>query len=316
MTLEQLRIFVAVADRQHVTQAARALNLAQSAASHAIAALETRHDTKLFDRVGRRIELTEAGRVFLAEARAVLARAEAAELALSEFGALKRGTLLIQASQTVADYWLPRHLVAFRRAYPQISIRLGIGNTAQVAAAVESGTAELGFVEGAVANEHLASAPIARDQLVIVVGPEHPWVGRPRLMPRDLMEGEWVLREPGSGTRSVFEDALRDLGAKPDALRIQLELPSNEAVRAAVEAGLGATAISSSVAAPSIEAGLLYQVAFRLPEREFHVLRRKDHYHSRVANALLALMTNRRRLAAVRREKQRRDEGNGSSGSR
>jgi DNA-binding transcriptional LysR family regulator len=87
--------------------AARALNLAQSAASHAIAALETRHDTKLFDRVGRRIELTEAGRVFLAEARAVLARAEAAELALSEFGALKRGTLLIQASQTVADYWLP-----------------------------------------------------------------------------------------------------------------------------------------------------------------------------------------------------------------
>jgi DNA-binding transcriptional LysR family regulator len=114
MTLEQLRIFVAVADRQHVTQAARALNLAQSAASHAIAALETRHDTKLFDRVGRRIELTEAGRVFLAEARAVLARAEAAELALSEFGALKRGTLLIQASQTVADYWLPRHLVAFR----------------------------------------------------------------------------------------------------------------------------------------------------------------------------------------------------------
>ena len=81
MTLEQLRIFVAVAERQHVTEAARALNLAQSAASHAIAALEARHDTKLFDRVGRRIELTEAGHIFLAEARAVLARTEAAELA-------------------------------------------------------------------------------------------------------------------------------------------------------------------------------------------------------------------------------------------
>src|SRR5260370_16264412 len=184
MTLEQLRIFVAVADRQHVTQAPRALKLAQAGAGQAIASLEKRHDTKLFDRVGRRIELTEAGRVFLAEARAVLARAEAAELALSEFGALKRGTLLIQASQTVADYWLPRHLVAFRRAYPQISIRLGIGNTAQVAAAVESGTAELGFGEGAVANEPLASGPIARDQLGIVVWPEHPRGGRPRLMPR------------------------------------------------------------------------------------------------------------------------------------
>src|SRR5216683_643441 len=123
MTLEQLRIFVAVADRQHVTQAARALNLAQSAASHAIAALESQHDTKLFDRVGRRIELTEAGHVFLAEARAVLARAEAAEVALSEFGGLKRGTLSVQASQTIAGYWLPRHLVAFQRAYPRLWIQ-------------------------------------------------------------------------------------------------------------------------------------------------------------------------------------------------
>jgi DNA-binding transcriptional LysR family regulator len=316
MTLEQLRIFVAVADRQHVTQAARALNLAQSAASHAIAALETRHGTKLFDRIGRRIELTEAGRVFLAEARAVLARAEAAELALSEFGSLKRGTLSIQASHTITGYWLPRHLVAFQQAYPQIKIRLGIGNTAQVAAAVESGTAELGFVEGAVANEHLANVPIARDQLVIVVGPQHPWVGRARLTLRDLMESDWVLRERGAGTRSVFESALAHLGVKPDALRVRLELPSNEAVRAAVEAGLGATVVSASVAAPSIEAGLLHQAAFRLPEREFHVLRRKDRSPSRVADALLALTTNRQRLAAVGREKQRRNQGNVRSVSR
>jgi DNA-binding transcriptional LysR family regulator len=171
MTLEQLRIFVAVAERQHVTQAARVLNLAQSATSHAIAALETRHDTKLFNRVGRGIELTEAGHVFLASAKFILARVEAAELMLNEFGSLKRGTLAVQASQTIASYWLPRHLVAFRQAYPQIEIRLAIGNTAQVAAAVENGTAELGFVEGVVENEHFASTPVARDQLVLVVGP-------------------------------------------------------------------------------------------------------------------------------------------------
>jgi DNA-binding transcriptional LysR family regulator len=292
MTLEQLRVFVAVAERQHVTQAARSLNLAQSAASHAIAALESQHDTKLFDRVGRRIELTEAGHVFLAEARAVLARAEAAEVALSEFGGLKRGTLSVQASQTIAGYWLPRHLVAFRRAYPQIRIRLAIGNTAQVAAAVESGIAELGFVEGAVASEHFASTPVARDQLVVVVGPEHPWGRRGRLTRGDLMDSEWILREPGSGTRSVFENALSQLGIEPDALRIQLELPSNEAVRAAVEAGLGATAISASVAAPSIEAGLLHQVDFPLPEREFHVLHHRERYRSRAAKALLGMLAS------------------------
>jgi DNA-binding transcriptional LysR family regulator len=287
MTLEQLRIFIAVAERQHVTQAAQALNLAQSAASHAIAALEARHDTKLFDRVGRGIELTEAGQAFLVEARAIMARVGAAELTLSEFGGLRRGTLTVQASQTIASYWLPRHLVAFRRAYPLIDIRLATGNTAQVAAAVENGTAELGFVEGAVENEIFESAPVARDLLLVVVGADHPWCARKRLTLDDLMAAEWVLREPGSGTRSAFEEALSRLGAKPGALHVQLELPSNEAVRAAVEAGLGATAISASVAAPSIEAGLLQQVAFRLPEREFHVLRHRERYRSRAAGALL-----------------------------
>ncbi len=146
MTLEQLRVFVAVAERQHVTRAAAALNLAQSGASAAIAALEARHGAKLFHRVGRGIELTEAGALFLVEARAVLARAEAAELVLS--GGLKRGTLAVQASQTIASYWLPRHLVAFRRAHPGIDIRLAIGNTAQVATAVREGTADIGFHRG------------------------------------------------------------------------------------------------------------------------------------------------------------------------
>ncbi len=290
MTLDQLRIFVAVAERQHVTQAARALNLAQSAASHAIAALEARYDTKLFDRIGRRIELTEAGQAFLAEARAVLVQAGRAELALSEFGTLQRGTLAVQASQSIASYWLPRHLVAFRRAHPQITIRLGIGNTAQVAAAVSTGAAELGFTEGAVDGAHFVSRRVARDQLVLVVGPDHPWAAGPPPVPADLLAGEWVLREPGSGTRSVFEEGLRRLGLDPGGLRVPLELPSNEAVRAAVEAGLGATALSATVAAPAIEAGLLKLVRFPLPEREFHVLRHRERYRSRAADALLALV--------------------------
>src|SRR5260370_23212174 len=107
MTLEQLRVFVAVAERQHVTRAAEALNLAQSATSAAIAALESRHGAKLFHRVGRGIELTEAGALFLVEARAVLARAESAELILSELCGLKRGTPSIHASQTISHYLLP-----------------------------------------------------------------------------------------------------------------------------------------------------------------------------------------------------------------
>jgi DNA-binding transcriptional LysR family regulator len=105
---------------------------------------------------------------------------------------------------------------------------------------------------------------------------------------------EWVLRERGSGTRAVFEDALAQSGLDPHALRIALELPSNESVRAAVEAGLGAAVISASVAAPSLEAGLLEQVSFHLPEREFYVLIHRDRHPSRAAREFLATLTSPR----------------------
>jgi DNA-binding transcriptional LysR family regulator len=288
VTLEQLRIFVAVAERQHVTQAAQSLNLAQSAASHAIAALEARYDTKLFNRVGRRIELTEAGAAFLAEARVILAQVNRAEVALSEFGTMERGTLTVQASQTIAGYWLPRHLVAFRRAYPRIDVQLTIGNTAQVAEAIETGVAELGFIEGVVDKEELVSTRVALDQLVLVVGAEHPWAAGAMPTVDDLRDAEWVMRERGSGTRSVFEQALRSLGVQPGELRVSLELPSNEAVRAAVEAGMGATALSASVAAASIENGFLAHVPLSLPQREFHVLHHRQRHRSGVADVLLA----------------------------
>ena len=290
MTLEQLRVFVAVAERQHVTRAAEVLHLAQSAVSAAIAALEVRYGAKLFHRVGRGIELTEAGSLFLQEARSVLARAATAELVLSELGGLTRGTLNVAASQTIAGYWLPRHLVAYRRAHPGIEIRLVIGNTAQVVAAVHDGTAELGFVEGAVSDPAVSGRAVARDRLVIVVGPEHPWTQRDSITLEDIGEADWVLREPGSGTRSEFEQALSSRGVLPDRLRVALELPSNEAVRGAVEAGMGATAISASVAAPSLEAGLLHQVEFALPDREFRMLRHRERYNSRAGDALLDLI--------------------------
>jgi len=300
VTLEQLRIFVAVAERQHVTQAARALNLAQSAVSHAIASLEARHDAKLFDRVGRRIELTEAGRALLTEARIILAQVERAELTLGAFGKLERGTLTVQASQTIASYWLPRHLVAFRRAHPRIDIRMTIGNTAQVAEAIETGTAELGFVEGRVESGRLVSSRVASDQVVLVVGQDHAWAQGATPDSDDLAGTAWVLREPGSGTRSVFEQALKDIGFAPERLRIAMELPSNEAVRAAVEAGLGATVLSASVVASSIENGLLCHVPFDLPRRDFHVLRDAHRHHSRVADALLAMIDRSARPGRAR----------------
>ncbi|MCE4226461.1 LysR family transcriptional regulator [Methylobacterium sp. C25] len=290
MTLDQLRVFVAVAERQHVTRAAEALNLAQSAVSTAIANIEGRHATKLFDRVGRGIELTQAGRAFLIEARAVLARAEMAELVLADLSGLRRGTLIIQASQTIANHWLPRHIVAFRKTYPEVGISLTVGNTEQAAAAVHEGTAELGFVEGPLDDPALASQTVARDRLLIVVAPDHALAKTRKVTPDDLRGADWVLREAGSGTRSEFEEALEGRGIAPSELVATLELPSNEAVLAAVAAGGGASALSESVVAAGLRSGDLAHVQFDLPERAFRVLRHKERYQSRAADALLDLI--------------------------
>ncbi len=296
MTLEQLRIFAAVAEHQHMTKGARALNLAQSAASHAIAALEARYGARLFDRVGRRIALTEAGQALLLDARGILAQVERTEDALRAFGSLDRGVLTVRASQTIASYWLPRHLVTFHRIHPGIEVRLAIGNTAEVVEAIGTGAAELGFVEGMVEGEALESASVARDQLVLVVGSEHPWAAGAKLRLGQLADSDWVLRERGSGTRAVFEADLADLGLDPGKLRVAMELPSNEAVRAAVEAGLGASALSASVAAPGLEAGLLCQANFKLPPRDFRAVRHRGRAPSRVAEALLTTIEKASRV--------------------
>ncbi len=293
MTLEQLRLFVAVAEREHVTRAAAELRLTQSAVSAAIANLESEHGVKLFHRVGRGIVLSEEGRVFLEEARAVLARATAAERVLEELSGLKRGTLSVQASQTIASYWLPARLVAFRKAYPRVDVKLSAGNTQQVANAVSAGTAEIGFVEGQISDSELVLTTVDQDSLVIVVAPGHPWARARSVGAARLLESEWVLREPGSGTRSEFETALLGRGIHPEQLRVAIELPSIEAVRAAVEAGVGATAISELAVGSALKAGTLVRVGFKLPRRVFHAVRHHRRYHSRAAQTFMAMIAGR-----------------------
>jgi len=291
MTLEQLRIFVAVAEQEHLTRAARDLNLTQSATSAAVAALEARHGTKFFNRVGRRIELNEAGRLFLAEARAVLARAASAEAVLADLAGLKRGSLHLIASQTIANYWLPGVMHRYQARFPGIATRLTIGNTEQVAAAIHDGLADLGFIEGEIDDPALAVLPAADDEMALVVGAAHPWVQRDGIVAADhLMAARWVLREHGSGTRAVFEDALRGFGFDPSQLDVAMELPSNEAVRSAVIAGAGATVLSRVVTEAATAAGRLVEIPFPMPRRQFLSIRHKERHLTRAQAAFLALM--------------------------
>jgi DNA-binding transcriptional LysR family regulator len=286
MTLEQLRIFLAVAEREHVTQAAKALNLTQSAVSSAINALEERHALKLFDRIGRRIALTQAGKIFVAEARAVLASSRRAEQVLSDLGDLTVGALVLAASQTVGNYWLPERLARFTRAYPGVTLSLTIGNTEEVAALAEAGDIDFGLVEGETDFATLKATAIDEDELVVVAAP--CFAGTQSIStPAGLIDAPWVVREKGSGTRAAFEQALQRLNPGTSQRRIVLELPSNEAVRSAVEAGAGLAVLSRLVARASIQAGALVALPFKLPKRPFYLLAHRQLYRTRAAEALL-----------------------------
>jgi DNA-binding transcriptional LysR family regulator len=293
VTLDQLKIFIAVAEREHITRAANALGLAPPSASAAVASLEREFGTKLFHRVGRGILVTEGGKLLLDEARALVNRADAVKLAMREFTGLARGRLQIKASQTIASHFLPSRLVAFHHAYPGVALMVSVGNSTEVVNAIIAGAVELGFVEGpeeGLQDRRLAIELIARDELVMVVTANHPWAIGKELTVEDLADGKWVLREDGSGTRVAFTKALNTLGVPYSKLDIAIELPSNEAVLAAVRAGAGATVLSARVCGDAIKAGALKRLPVSIAPRAFYAIQHGDHYRSRAVTALLEIL--------------------------
>lgn len=299
MTLDQLRIFVAVAEALNFTTAARTLGRSQPAVSAAIAALEDACATRLFSRVARHVELTEAGALLLDHARDLLRRASEAEQAIDDLVGLKRGSLRLFASQTVASYWVAPLLSRFRARYPMIALSLDAGNTTQAAEALRAGAADIALVEAPVDDPAFARTSLPGDRLELVVAPTHPWARHDKIGLHVLTGTEWVLRERGSGTRQIFEDWLRAHKVNPAALQVTLELPSGEAVKQAVEAGGGATVISSLTVARELQSGRLRRVALTgpggkgdpLPERHFHLIRHRERYRSRAEAAFIAMAT-------------------------
>jgi DNA-binding transcriptional LysR family regulator len=301
MTLDQLRVFIAVAERGHVTRAAEDLRISQSAASAAIATLESRYRTKLFDRVGRGIQLTETGRLFLREARAVLDRASMARSVLQDLAGLATGAVAVAASQTIATYWLPRRLSAFHTANPGVRLNVVIRNTREVESAVVEGEANIGLVEGPTQHPALIRQHVDQDSLVLVVASDQPPLPINAMGRLDLRAITWVIREAGSGTRRGLEDLAFREGLTLDDLNIFLVLPSNEAVREAIEAGAGATIISRHVVASAIAAGTLTAIPIELPPREYALLRHRDRHASTAQRALVQHLTGGSDEASARR---------------
>ena len=299
MTLSQLRVFVAVAERMHLTRAAQALGMTQSATSAALSTLERQTGVRLFDRVGRGLELSEAGQRFLPEAIAVLDRVKHARAALEQASKVVSGTVSVGASQTVANYWLPRRLAVLHKSFPDIQLDIRVGNTRTVEKSVVEREVDIGLVEGPTTNQVLIRRVVDVDRPVLVVSArESVQLGqRGRLDPERLI---WVIREEGSGTRHLLADLCEAEGISFESLRILMVLPSNEAVREAVECGIGATIISEQVVAASIQSGRLRSVAVDLPEREFALIRHSERALTPSQRALVDILTLRPVLSARR----------------
>lgn len=285
ITLRQLEIFSAIASHGHVTRAAEAIAMTQSAASTALAELEQQLGTTLFDRIGRQLMLNEAGRQLLPKALDVLDRIREIE------AATQSGTLAFDlhlgASLTIGNHLLPALLAELDRRHPRGEVRLALKNTEQVTADLLNYRIDLGFVEGPVQDERLQRFIWHQDRLSVFTHPDHPLAGRTATHD-DLKTVPWILREKGSGTREVFDRALAS-AALPCAIAFELEQP--EAIRQCVRNGLGLGCLSTLELRDAFHSGWLAPIGtpFLNLERQFQVVLHRDKHLSPGLRAILAL---------------------------
>lgn len=278
LTLRQLQIFRVVAETGSTAAAAPTISLSQSATSAAINELERLLELQLFDRVGKRLQLNDNGRVLLPQALALLDGASWIERwALDRESQI--GTLRVGASTTIGNYLLPAMLAGFRDSLPETArqnwnIQVAIANTAHITGQVAAFELDLGLIEGPSHLPELVVQPWLQDELVVVAAPHDPIVprARKRRIPLEtLSNATWLLREPGSGTREIINQLLIP---HLHRLRPGIEFGNSEAIKRAVASGLGISCLSRYVVADLLEAGVLVAPATELPPltRRFYLV--------------------------------------------
>lgn len=283
-TLRQLQVFVGVARSENVSRAAEALALSQSAASAALAELESLFGQQLFDRKGKRLRLNEQGSLLLPHAVELLDRAEEIETLVRSDRGL--GNLRVGATLTIGNYLLPLIVSVYLQRHPESRVRLQVHNTASIAAMLLRYEIDLGLVEGQVVDAEIELEPWVDDELVVFCAPSHALAGRKAVAVDEIASQPWILRERGSGTRETFDRALRH---RPGGLVPRLELEHTEAVKRAVESGLGLGCLSRLALRDALRRGSL--VALETPEldlrRQFSFAWHRGKYHSAAIRCFL-----------------------------
>ncbi|WP_020655940.1 LysR family transcriptional regulator [Massilia niastensis] len=285
-TLRQIEIFMATAQKGSVTQAAAVVGVTQSAASMALAEFEGQLGTRLFDRIGKRLALNEDGRALYPKAVEMIERAREMEGLFRQPG--RAVDLRLGASSTIGNYLLPQIIGSFRAGRPGSRIELEVGNTQQVINAVLHFGIDLGFVEGPCLHPDIEAGFWRPDELAICAAPDHPIAQPGGASMEALRQAEWILRERGSGTREVVDQMLM---SQLGGIRVTMELGGTEAIKRAVESGMGISCLPKIALIGAVERGNLVSIptpGLQLT-RAFHILVHKDKYRTEGMTSLVAL---------------------------
>ena len=288
MSDRRLQVFHAVARLLSFTKAAEVLHMTQPAVTFQIRQLEEQFDTRLFDRAHNRVSLTEAGHAAFEYAEVIFEKYSEMENAIREITGSISGSLTLGASTTISEYMLPALLGDFNAKNPEVLLRLRVSNTEGIVSMVENNVIDLGVVEGPVTNKNLLVEVCRKDDLVVVVPPEHVLAKQKSVSVKKMLEFPFICREEGSGTREVIADHLRAQGLGKHALKACLELGSPEAIKGAIQAGMGVSVLSSVSLAKEIKLGTLVAVPLDPPlSREFSFVRQRQKFRVRTMEELL-----------------------------
>ncbi len=288
MADRRLQVFHTVARLLSFTKAAETLHMTQPAVTFQVRQLEEHFNTRLFDRTHNRISLTEAGVRVYEYADRIFELYTEMENSVREMTGEIRGALTIGASTTIAEYMLPALLGDFKKRYAEVNIHLKVSNTDGIVSMVENNTIDLGVVEAPVSNKNLVVEVCRKDRLVAIVPPNHELAGDATVALKRLLDYPFICREEGSGTREVISEYLGNMQLCSTALNISMELGSPEAVKGAVEAGMGVSVVSRATILKELRLGSLVAVDLdpRM-DRRFSFVHQKQKFRLRVMEELL-----------------------------
>ncbi|HKZ58027.1 MAG TPA: selenium metabolism-associated LysR family transcriptional regulator [Thermodesulfovibrionales bacterium] len=288
----KLKVFCTVAETKSFSKTSEIIHLTQPAVSLQIQALEEMYETKLFDRSSSKVTLTPAGEVLYKYAKDILTLYISAEKVIGEMTGLVKGSITIGAGSTIGNYLLPSVISDFRKAHPKIKVNLFVANMQRVIELLNAGNISLGLVEGDVKRQKMVVEKLISDELLVIVPTHHPWSKRKDVSIAELIDEPFILREAGSGTRQTIEKFFARHGITPQNMKVSMVLGSTQAIKEAVENGLGVSIISRWSARKELRFGTLHTLNFKEEKmvRNFSLLTHRNSVSSHAIEEFLSYL--------------------------